>query len=124
MYQSNQTVKSQSKGSGAVPHTNDRGCFLDIEEGNNSQPGTIVNVKNVKQSSQTDDGNEVAVDKENSSGEYYELDQKRGKEKLPEDEIIRIFNERYEQEENLREVSVIYKDDKIYDEPKKAVYGI
>ena len=42
----------------------------------------------------------------------------------PDDEITRLINEKYEQEEQNKDVSVIYKDSKVYDQPKKAVYGI
>jgi len=47
----------------------------------------------------------------------------RGK-KLDEQEIIRLINEKYQQEETNKEASVIYKDNKVFDQPKRAVYGI
>ena len=50
--------------------------------------------------------------------------QKKKKVKLLEEEIIRLINEKYLFEENNKDVSVIYKDNKVYDQPKKAVYGI
>ena len=43
---------------------------------------------------------------------------------MAEDEIIRLINEKYQLEEVNKEVSIIYKDNKIFDQPKKAVYGI
>ena len=45
--------------------------------------------------------------------------------KLPEEEIIRLINEKYMFEENNKDVSVIYaQDGRVFDQPKKAVYGI
>ena len=38
--------------------------------------------------------------------------------------MLRLINEQYLHEENNKDVSVIYKGDKVYDQPKKAVYGI
>ena len=44
---------------------------------------------------------------------------------MPEEEIIRLINEKYMFEENNKDVSVIYTNEGIvYDQPKKAIYGI
>jgi hypothetical protein len=56
------------------------------------------------------------TDKEASRG--------KGKKKIAEEEIIRLINEEYQQEEVNKDVSVILKDNKLFDQPKKAVYGI
>jgi len=41
----------------------------------------------------------------------------------PEDDISRMINESLEQS-NWQNQSVIYRDDKVFDQPKKALYGI
>jgi hypothetical protein len=46
------------------------------------------------------------------------------KKKLAEEDILRLINEKYLNEENNRDVSVIYKGSEVFDHPKKAVYGI
>jgi hypothetical protein len=47
------------------------------------------------------------------------------KDKLPDDEIIRLINEKYLFEETNKDVSVIYtQDGRVFDQPKKAIYGI
>ena len=40
-----------------------------------------------------------------------------------EDEISRLINESYQLEDN-NNLSAVFKNDKLYDQPKKAVYGI
>lgn len=40
---------------------------------------------------------------------------KKIKKKLPEEEMIRLINEKYMQEESNKDVSIIYKNDKIFD---------
>ena len=41
-----------------------------------------------------------------------------------EDDISRMINESYLEQNDTRNLSVIYKDDKVYDQPKRALYGI
>ena len=41
-----------------------------------------------------------------------------------EDEISRLINESYQLENDTKDLSAIFKDDKLYDQPKKAIYGI
>ena len=41
-----------------------------------------------------------------------------------EDDISRMINESYLEQNDTRNLSVIYKDEKIYDQPKRAIYGI
>jgi hypothetical protein len=43
---------------------------------------------------------------------------------LADEEILKMINENREMDENNSNVSIIYKDGEVYDEPKKAVYGI
>jgi hypothetical protein len=38
--------------------------------------------------------------------------------------MIRLINEKYMEEESNKDVSIIHKNGKIFDQPKKAVYGI
>ena len=40
------------------------------------------------------------------------------------DEISRLINESYQVETEQKDLSLIYKGDRIYDQPKKALYGI
>ena len=40
------------------------------------------------------------------------------------DEISRLINESYLDNNSNSNLSVIYKDDKVFDQPKKALYGI
>ena len=40
-----------------------------------------------------------------------------------EDEISKLINESY-QTDDSKDLSVVYKNDKLYDQPKKAIYGI
>jgi len=37
---------------------------------------------------------------------------------------VALINAKYQEEEQNKDVSVIYKDDKVYDQPKKAIFGI
>ena len=40
-----------------------------------------------------------------------------------EDEISRLINESYQLESD-KDLSAVFKDDKLFDQPKKAIYGI
>lgn len=40
-----------------------------------------------------------------------------------EDEISKLINESY-QTDDSKDLSVVYKNDKLFDQPKKAIYGI
>jgi len=40
-----------------------------------------------------------------------------------EDEISKLINESYQLEDN-NNLSAVFKNDKLYDQPKKAIYGI
>ena len=42
----------------------------------------------------------------------------------PEDDISRMINEQYSEQSSSQNQSVIYKDDKVFDQPKRALYGI
>ena len=44
---------------------------------------------------------------------------------MPDEEILRLINEKYQFEESNKDVSIIYANDgRVFDQPKKAVYGI
>lgn len=51
----------------------------------------------------------------NSNEENMEQQQQKKKGKLPEEEILRLINEKYQHEDALKDVSVIYDGDRIYD---------
>lgn len=53
-----------------------------------------------------------------------ELIIKGKKEKLTDEEIQKLIDENYLYEENSKDSSVIYYNGKVYDEKKRAIYGI
>ena len=82
----------------------------------NYEQATLFNLTNVKQSNKSS----------NTNGSKQPLPALASKQNSEQglDEISRLINEQDTMDHENKDINAIFKDEKLYDQPKKAIYGI
>jgi hypothetical protein len=132
--------QQSSENSGSVPKTSDRGVF---EPERRDRSDSIVKVssqeaKELQYNLRPTGGSDKPTYEQatlfnlaSSSNKSQALESRKSQQELTSknseqgiDEISRLINEQYQMETENKDINFIFKDERLFDQPKKAVYGI